>query len=94
VVEIIITRNQIIRQLRSFKNRFITCDKLNEQLEMTKYDENGLNEKVVVFHDNVIYQCDLSNIRKKMKENEDINHEFAPNLANVNNNSPLNNGNN
>jgi hypothetical protein len=43
VIEIVITRNQIIRQFRSFKNRFITCVKLNEQLEMTKYDENGVH---------------------------------------------------
>lgn len=47
VTEILAQRYKIARQLRSFKNRFILCDKLEKDVELNKYDSNGHRKRVI-----------------------------------------------
>jgi hypothetical protein len=64
LVEIIAQRHKISRQLRSFKNRFILCDKLEKEISTNKYDTNGGHRKrVTEWEDNVVYGWDLSEVR-------------------------------
>lgn len=61
VTEIIFRRERVIKQLKSFYNRFIKCEKLQEEIEVSKYDEHGHRERVREFHTNLLYQKDTSN---------------------------------
>lgn len=58
--EMIAKRDIITKQLRSFYGRFIICEKTEETVSMTKYDEHGHRERVTEFRTNLLYHKPLA----------------------------------
>ena len=65
VAEIMFQKDRIFKYLRSFCSRFILCERLDDKIEISKYDESSHREKVREFHANLLYQ-------KGMAENRSI----------------------
>ena len=58
VVELLVRREQVVKQLRSIWSRFIKCENLEDKVIVSKYDENSHREKVTEFHTNLLYHKD------------------------------------
>jgi hypothetical protein len=57
--EIVARREVIVKQLRSIYDRFICCNRLEDKVTASKYDENSHRERVIEFNKNLLYQRDL-----------------------------------
>lgn len=57
--EILARREVIVKQLRSIYDRFICCNRLEDKVNASKYDENSHRERVTEFNKNLLYQRDL-----------------------------------
>ena len=44
------------RQIKSIYSRFIICEKMDDAVELNKYDSDKHREKVTSFRKNLIYQ--------------------------------------
>lgn len=60
LVEIIANSSQISKQLKSIYYRFIVCHKMDDAVELNKYDSDKYREKVTTFRKNLIYGKNIS----------------------------------
>jgi hypothetical protein len=60
LMEIIANSSQMCKQLKSIYSRFIICEKMDDAVELNKYDSDKHREKVTSFRKNLIYQKDVN----------------------------------
>lgn len=59
-LEIIANSSQVCKQLKSIYHRFIICKKMDDAVELNKYDSDKYREKVTSFRKNLIYGKNIS----------------------------------
>lgn len=64
----------ITKQLRSFYGRFIICEKSQETVAMTKYDEHSHRQRVTEFKTNLLY-------RQPLADSKTVQIELTPGSA-------------
>ena len=67
VMEILFNRQKVVKYLKSFYLRFIKCEKIDDKIEMTRYDEDNHREKVTEFHANLLYQQSVGSSKRSIE---------------------------
>jgi hypothetical protein len=59
LLELILKRDIVTKQLKSIYNRFIKCERLEDKVIASKYDDNSHRERVTEFKTNLLYHKEL-----------------------------------
>lgn len=59
LLELILKRDIVTKQLKSIYSRFIKCESLEEKVIASKYDDNRHRERVTEFKTNLLYHKEL-----------------------------------